>query len=67
MRRLFRGAPHPWRNQSGQAMIEYSTISYALLFVALGIGSTTPVIPAFFKALQGYVDLMFYALNLAVG
>ena len=56
-----------WSDQSGQAIVEYSTLTYMLLFLALGAASSTPVVPAFFKALQNYVDVMFYALNVAVG
>ncbi len=58
----------------GQAMVEYASISAILTVGLLAVtvnwstpGTTGPITQLFFEALQGYVDLMFYALNLAVG
>ncbi len=55
------------RHARGQAMVEYAGLSTLLLFAALTMGVVTPVGKIFVDALQQYVDLFFYALNVAVG
>ncbi|MBL8949187.1 MAG: hypothetical protein JNK82_00320 [Myxococcaceae bacterium] len=51
----------------GQAMTEYAAISTLLIFAGLTVGLVAPVGKLFVDAIQQYVDLVFYALNLAVG
>ena len=58
MRRVSKG-------QRGQAMVEYASMTGILSLGLLAVAGATPVIPRFFEAIQAYVDLMFYALNLA--
>jgi hypothetical protein len=48
-------------------MVEYAGISTLLLLGAMTLGVVTPVGKLFADALQQYVDLFFYALNVAVG
>ena len=55
------------RLQRGQAMAEYASISTLLIFSAMAAGLVTPVGKLFVDALQQYVDLFFFALNVAVG
>ena len=68
----------PWKrllsDQSGQAMVEYSTITFAFLigsgFAAFsapipGFGGET-LVQALYAALQTYVDSVFYCLSLGV-
>ncbi|WP_164020963.1 hypothetical protein [Pyxidicoccus trucidator] len=51
----------------GQAMVEYALI-VTLLMVGTVVGFMGwPFTRLLFEALQSYVDLYFYALNLAVG
>ncbi|NMO14182.1 hypothetical protein HPC49_19335 [Pyxidicoccus fallax] len=51
----------------GQALVEYSLI-LTLLVAGTVLGFVGwPFTRRLFEALQGYVDLFFYALNLAVG
>ena len=51
----------------GQAMVEYALI-VTLLMVGTVVGFVGwPFTRRLFEALQAYVDLFFYALNLAVG
>jgi hypothetical protein len=51
----------------GQAMTEYAGISTILIFGAIAAGVVTPVGKLFVQALQQYVDLMFFALNIGLG
>ena len=51
----------------GQAMTEYISIVTVLLLGGLGAFVGWPFTEALFQALQGYIDLYFYALNLAIG
>lgn len=59
------------RDQRGQALAEYSTITFALLIGAAGLGFAMPVVhgqslvAALYKALQTYVDSVNFALSLA--
>jgi hypothetical protein len=55
------------RAARGQATVEYAGISTILLFGALAAGLVTPVGKLFIEAMQQYVDLFFYALNVAIG
>lgn len=51
----------------GQAMVEYALI-VTLLMVGTLMGFVGwPFTRRLFEALQSYVDLYFYALNIAVG
>ena len=61
------------RSPRGQAMVEYSFLNYALLFVLVmtftvkfdtGGGTHTNVIDAFLKAYQIYYDSYYFVLNL---
>jgi Flp pilus assembly pilin Flp len=61
--------PNRWRAGStrGQAMVEYALI-VTLLMVGTVVGFVGwPFTRRLFEALQSYVDLYFYALNIAVG
>ncbi len=73
-----RRAVQLWRqklgDQCGQAMVEYSTITFAFLIGAgaaafaapiPGFGGET-VVQAIYAALQTYVDSIFYCLSLGV-
>lgn len=51
----------------GQAMTEYISIVTVLLLGGLGAFVGWPFTEALFQALQGYIDLYFYALNIAIG
>jgi hypothetical protein len=59
-------------NQRGQAMVEYSTLTFALLIGSGVVLFTTPLngqtnmIAALFAALQSYVDSMYYCLSLGM-
>ena len=60
------------RDQGGQAMVEYASISSILLLMLLAVtvnasSPAGPITTQFIQALQGYVDLMFYALNTTLG
>lgn len=61
-RRVRRRAPF-----RGQATVEYISVSAVLLLGTLVAFSGWPLTRLFFEALQSYVDLFFYALNVAVG
>lgn len=51
----------------GQAMVEYISVSAVLMLGTLVAFAGWPITRLFFDALQAYVDLFFYALNVAVG
>lgn len=51
----------------GQAMTEYISIVTVLLLGSLAAFAGWPFTEALFTALQTYIDLYFYALNLAIG
>jgi hypothetical protein len=51
----------------GQAMSEYISIATILMLGALGAFVAWPFTEALFLSLQTYIDLYFYALNLAIG
>ena len=51
----------------GQAMTEYISITAVLLLAGLGAFMGWPFTQQLFNALQTYIDLYFYALNLAIG
>lgn len=55
------------RDESGQAMAEYASITTLFWVGTLAAGLISPFSSALFAALQNYVDFYFYALNLAVG
>ena len=72
---------HTWRrasafaaSQSGQAMVEYSTITFAFLIGAGFVAFAAPlpghgglsIVQALYAALQTYVNSVFYCLSLAV-
>mgnify|MGYP000932872152 FL=1 len=54
------------RDEDGQAMVEYS-VTTILLLGFLAVGVSWPLTRNLFDGLQGYIDLYFYALNLALG
>jgi hypothetical protein len=51
----------------GQAMTEYISITAVLLFAGLAAFIGWPFTQQIFNALQMYIDLYFFALNLAIG
>jgi hypothetical protein len=51
----------------GQAMTEYISITTVLLLGGLAAFIGWPFTQQLFNALQTYIDLYFYALNLAIG
>jgi hypothetical protein len=51
----------------GQAATEYISITAVLLFAALAAFLGWPFTQQLFNALQSYIDLYFFALNLAIG
>ena len=51
----------------GQAVTEYISITAVLLFAALAAVLGWPFTQQLFNALQSYIDLYFFALNLAIG
>lgn len=51
----------------GQAMTEYVSITAVLLFAGLAAFLGWPFTQQLFNALQSYIDLYFFALNLAIG
>jgi hypothetical protein len=55
------------RARRGQGMTEYVGISTILLLGALGLIAGWPFTRALFDALQMYIDLYFYSLNLGIG
>lgn len=71
--RIPRARRSPRRGERGQAMLEYSMITW-LLIVALVLGSTVKMIPTangsqsvielFLGAYQTYYDSFYYVLNL---
>lgn len=62
--RRFRSA---MADQSGQALAEYASITTIFLLGSIAAGAAWPFTKALFLGLQTYLDLYFYALNLAVG
>jgi Flp pilus assembly pilin Flp len=54
------------RDEDGQAMVEYS-LTTILLLGTLAVGVSWPFTRDLFTSLQSYIDLYFYALNLAIG
>ena len=53
-------------DEDGQAMVEYSVTTIFLLgFLAVGV--SWPLTRDLFEGLQEYIDLYYYALNLALG
>lgn len=54
-------------DESGQGAAEYASISVLLLGSLAGASLMSPIVKRFFEGLQLYVDLYFYALNLALG
>lgn len=55
------------RCQRGQAQVEYVSLTLIISLALLGATVGQPVLQAFFRALQTYVDYFFYCLNLAIG
>ena len=55
------------RRMRGQATVEYAAITTLILVGAFALGTGWPFTKALFEALQQYVDLFFYALNVAIG
>jgi hypothetical protein len=51
----------------GQAMTEYISITAVLLLAGMAAFLGWPFTQQLFNALQTYIDLYFYALNLAIG
>ncbi|HVG63575.1 MAG TPA: hypothetical protein VNA24_33725 [Hyalangium sp.] len=51
----------------GQAMTEYVSITAVLLFAGLAAFLGWPFTQQLFNAMQSYIDLYFFALNLAIG
>jgi hypothetical protein len=51
----------------GQAMVEYVSMTTVLLLGGVAAFGGWPITRQFFNALQAYIDLFFYALNVAVG
>jgi hypothetical protein len=51
----------------GQAMVEYAAVSTVLILGTLVAFAGWPFTRQLFDALQQYVDLFFFALNVAVG
>ena len=51
----------------GQAMTEYISITTVMLLGVVGAFVGWPFTEQLFNALQTYIDLYFYALNLAIG
>ena len=56
-----------WGAQSGQAMVEYVGLT-TIIPLGLLVGAVSlPWGATLFRALQAYVDLYFYALNVGLG
>ncbi len=55
------------RDQSGQAMTEYASITTILLLSGIAAGATWPYTRQLFGAIQIYIDFYFFCLNLAAG
>ena len=59
-------------DQRGQAMVEYSSITFMLLIGIAGTGVAVPMfngqslVHALYSALQIYVNSIFYSLSLSV-
>jgi len=51
----------------GQAITEYVSITAVLIFGVLAAFLAWPFTQQLFNALQSYIDLYFFALNLAIG
>ncbi|MGI5862324.1 MAG: Flp family type IVb pilin [Myxococcales bacterium] len=54
------------RDEAGQAMVEYS-VTTIFMFGVIAAGVSWPFTRDLFDGLQRYIDLYFYALNLALG
>lgn len=60
------------RDQRGQAMAEYSSITFMILIGLAGSGVAVPMfngqslVHALYSALQVYVNSIFYSLSLSV-
>jgi Flp pilus assembly pilin Flp len=57
-------------DQRGQAMVEYSTLTFAILGILAATGFAVPIngltlVERLYAAMQVYVDSMFYSLSLA--
>ena len=53
------------RDQSGQAMVEYTTITTVFLTGLIVAGATWPYTSQLFAALQLYIDAYFFGLNVS--
>jgi hypothetical protein len=58
---------HRLARARGQAMTEYVSIITVLFLGSMAAFVGWPFTQALFDALQTYIDLYFYALNLAIG
>lgn len=54
-------------DESGQAMVEYASVTTLLLGSVAAAGLFPQVVQPFFAMLQRYVDILFLALNCAIG
>ncbi|HCF62157.1 MAG TPA: hypothetical protein DFS52_29725 [Myxococcales bacterium] len=54
-------------DESGQAMVEYASVTTLLLGSVAAAGLFPQVVQQFFAMLQRYVDILFLALNCAIG
>lgn len=75
MKAIRAGTARLWRlacDQRGQAMVEYSTITFMILIGVAGTGMAVPLfngqslVHALYSALQVYVNSIFYSLSLSV-
>jgi Flp pilus assembly pilin Flp len=72
MRTAMRSLQRLAYDQRGQAMVEYSTITFMILIVIAGSGVGMPLfngqslVHALYSALQVYVNSIFYSLSLSV-
>lgn len=55
------------RDESGQGMTEYATMSTVLLLGTIAAGTAWPFTKMLFIALQTYVDFYFFCLNMPIG
>ncbi|MGI5864420.1 MAG: hypothetical protein ACOX6T_20535 [Myxococcales bacterium] len=65
--RIFHEARRLLSDESGQATVEYATVTTFLLGSIAAVGLFPQVVQHFFLMLQRYVDVLFLALNCAVG
>ena len=71
LRRAMRRWVRRLRSERGQAMVEYSTVTFAILIAAgllvfsLPINQHDTIAALLYKALQTYVDSVNFALSLA--